>query len=580
MSEAQLFISYSHKDADWLDLVHTHLAILRMQGQVRAWSDKDIQPGDHWDEKIATAMREADVAVLLVSANFLASDFIMRKELPGLLAIRNGEQPGRLRRILPLILEPCLWKYVPALKELEVRPKGHELSAGTEHQQQADLADFAAQVTALLFEAPKPDELPGKKAGDRPPPPDQRGAKGYATLELRLAHCAWSSYRVELSFTWSGDRAQDFVLRYGVCLDLDAFARIEDVQTYARDLRKALFPDPNAWGAVTLAKARADEQQVALRLRICIEPSARELHSLNWETLVTDPDPDNPLAQGPVAFARYALGYGGEARAALARRNAEPSALLLGVDAGGASAGAIEALDAVGDLLSGAGIGCSLDKAWHSIPDLRELLRKHDGVDYLYLLLRNGPPPQAGPLLCNPHSGGGATDSARLAIAEALDAMERPPRLMVVAPTGDGGPVAASAWPWFLQLAHEIAGRGVLGVLTLQADLAPAAWQSFLAHFFGEVIEHGQTDRAVAAARTQIAGAPAPWAPVMVARLRSARLWYEPHLMDETRRDQTWHLLLSRVQEDRCTPIVGPGVDYRLARFRQQIALEWADRYQ
>ncbi len=584
MSDTRLFISYSHKDADWLDRVQTHLAILRMQGQVTAWSDKDIQAGDRWNDDIEAAMREADVAVLLVSPNFLASDFIMRKELPGLLALLNDERPGRLRRILPLILEPCLWKYVPALKELEVRPKGHELSAGSEHQQQADLAGFAQQVTELLFAAPAPAETQAPAGGAAAAA--ILGAKGYATLELRLSHCQWNSYWVELGFTWSGDRSGDFFLpRYGTCLDLAAFAGIDDTETYARDLRHALFPDQEAWDAVTLAKARADEKRVALRVRICIEPSARELHSLNWEKLTVCGDPDNPLAVASAALARYALGYGSGARAAHIRRRAEPTALLLGAAAGPAGDGddgaALQGLDAVAQLLGRAGIACTVSNRWHEIADLTEVLRKHEGIDYVYLLVRNCGTTEGGPLLCNRGFGGyGPTDEARRGIVAALEAMERPPRLMVVAPAQAGAPVAAPCWPWLLHLAHGLVERGVLGVLTLQGALEEASWHAFLAPFFGEIIGHGQTDQAARSAREQIAGTPNPWAPALVSCLRSARLWYEPHLMDETRRDQTWQLLISRIAEDRCTPIVGPGVDYRLARFRQQIALEWADRYQ
>jgi len=582
MSAARLFISYSHKDADWLEKVQTHFAILRMQGQVTAWSDKDIQPGDHWSDEIATAVREADVAVLLVSANFIASDFIMRRELPDLLAIRNGEQPGRLRRILPLILEPCMWKYVPALKELEVRPKGHELSAGSEHQIQADLADFAQQVIKLLFEPPPPQEVGLPRGGVLPTA--ILGGAGYATLEIRLAHCEWSSYRVELIFTWSGDRKWDFMRRYGICLDLDAFARIADPETYARELRKALFPDAEAWGAVTLAKERANEKGVNLRVRICIEASARDLHSLNWEKLTALGGPDDPLAYGSTALARYALGYGASARAALARRNAESSALLLAATADLAATGDSalpEGLAAVADLLSGAGIACTVGRNWYSIREVAEELRRHDGIDHVCLLVRDCPPAAGGTLLCSPRGlGTEAADQARRGIGEALDAMERPPRLMVIAPADTEAPAAAECWPWFLHLAHDLVERGVLGVLTLQGNLDQATWLAFLAPFFGELIQHGQIDQAARAAREQIAAAAAPWAPVLVARLRTARLWYEPRLMDEARRDQTWKLLLARIAEDRCTPILGPGIDYRIARFRQQVAMEWADRYQ
>lgn len=586
MSKARLFISYSHKDSAWLEDVLPHLAILRAQGLVSAWADTEIKPGDHWKEEIETAMGEADVAVLLVSVNFLNSPFIMDCELPTLLAIMNGERKGRLRRILPLLLRQCVWESVAELKQLEMRPKVQgkveALQALDKHQQDVQLADFADQVSKVLFDAQNPEERVASAAGGAPVA--VIGTRDYATLELRISHCAWNSYRVELGFTWSGDRTQDFVQRYSVSLDLDSFAGIGDAEVYALDLRKALFPNLESMRAVTLAKVRADEKRVSLRFRICIERSARELHSLNWEKLTVCGGADNPLAQGSVAFARYALGYGGGSRATLIRRNAAPTALLLAADAGGSGRGEdIETLDVVAQLLSAEGIACTVEKRWYAIPDLRESLRKHEGVDYLYLLMRDCPSGPEGLLPGNPDSVGyGATDSTRSGITEALDAMERLPRLIVVAPApaSAGTPAVTKPWPCLLHLAHEIVEHGVLGVLTLQDSLEPAIWQAFLAPFFRELLAHGQTDLAARTAREHLGGLAAPWAPVMVTRMRSARLWYEPHLMDETRSDQTWSLLIKRIEEHRCTPIIGPGVDYRIARFRQHIAQDWAERYQ
>src|SRR5215467_11877787 len=153
--------------------------------------------------------------------------------------------------------------------------------------------------------------------------------------------------------------------------------------------------------------------------------------------------------------------------------------------------------------------------------------------------------------------------------------MECPPRLMMIAPAGIGHSTQEQNWLWLVNLphlAHESIERGVFSVLTLQDALDHKAWQEFLQTFFGEVIQHGQVDLAARSAREKISGSTVPWAPVVISRLRSARLWYIPRFMDETRRDDTWNLLVSRVAEGRCTPIIGPGIDYRIARSRAQIA--------
>jgi len=591
MSTARLFISYSHKDASWLENVLPHLGILDAQGLVSAWADTDIKPGDRWQERIDAAIGEAEVAVLLVSVNFLTSKFIMEHELPTLLTIMNGKQDGRLRRIVPLLVRECGWQSVPALKQLEMRPKVQgqvkALAGLSPHDQDVQLTGFAEQVSQLLFDAPRSEGKVAAAAGGAAVA--VIGATDYATLELRISHCAWNSYRVELCFTWSGDRAQDFVRRYGVCLNLDVFAGIENPDDYARLLSKALFPKPEDSAALILAKGRAKEKRVTLRVRICIDRSARELHSLHWEKLTVWGGADNPLAVASVAFARYVLGYGGGSRATLVRRSTEPTALLLGATAApdvASDSGDIEALDAldvVAQALSRVGIHCTVEQRWYAIPDLREALRAHHEVDYLYLLVRDCPSGPPGALLCNLDAGGcGPTDDIRGAVAEALDAMERLPRLAVVVPmVASAGPqLVANPWPWLVHLAYEIVERGVLGVVTLQDSLDSANWHAFLARFFSELTAHGQSDEAARIARKQIVGSPAASAPVVVTRMRSARLWYEPHLMDETRRDQTWDLLISRVAEGRCTPIIGPGVDYRIAHFRQHIAQDWAERYQ
>ncbi|MDQ3151386.1 MAG: TIR domain-containing protein [Actinomycetota bacterium] len=102
-----VFVSYSHADAEWVQRLEVLLKPVVRARRLRVWADSHIRIGNDWHRDITAAIERTRVALLLVSGDFLASDFIMDEELPALIA--------REVLLAPVLVGDCLWKQVPEL---------------------------------------------------------------------------------------------------------------------------------------------------------------------------------------------------------------------------------------------------------------------------------------------------------------------------------------------------------------------------------------------------------------------------------------------------------------------------------
>src|SRR5579862_3836227 len=105
----ELFYSYSHKDEKLREKLETHLALLKRQGVIADWHDRKITAGQEWSNKIDEHLNTAQIILLLVSADFLASDYCYDVEMKR--AIERHETGEAY--VIPIILRPCDWHSAP-----------------------------------------------------------------------------------------------------------------------------------------------------------------------------------------------------------------------------------------------------------------------------------------------------------------------------------------------------------------------------------------------------------------------------------------------------------------------------------
>lgn len=105
----KLFFSYSHKDEDLRNELETHLAMLKRDGTIHTWHDRRISAGSEIDQAISQNLEEANLILLLVSANFLASDYCYNSEMGR--ALEKHAAGNAV--VIPVILKPCDWHSSP-----------------------------------------------------------------------------------------------------------------------------------------------------------------------------------------------------------------------------------------------------------------------------------------------------------------------------------------------------------------------------------------------------------------------------------------------------------------------------------
>src|SRR5437762_7465019 len=104
-----VFLSYAHEDEPLLRQLETHLSLLKRQGLISTWYNRQIVPGTNWAKVIDEQLEQASIILLLVSPDFLTSDYCYQVEMKRALERHEAGQA----RVLPVALRPVDWRGAP-----------------------------------------------------------------------------------------------------------------------------------------------------------------------------------------------------------------------------------------------------------------------------------------------------------------------------------------------------------------------------------------------------------------------------------------------------------------------------------
>lgn len=144
----KIFICYSHRDVQWKERLLVHLKPLKQLCDIDIWSDDQIRPGDEWFIEIRNAMIKSRIGILMISPDFLASDFIDHVEVPQLL--KNVEEEGG--KVIPIIIRHSLFSRIEKLSRFQATNSPMKPIAGLNESEQDAVFVRIAEIIWDLME--------------------------------------------------------------------------------------------------------------------------------------------------------------------------------------------------------------------------------------------------------------------------------------------------------------------------------------------------------------------------------------------------------------------------------------------
>lgn len=152
-SAERIFVSYCHADKALKEEPLKHLVPLKKLKLIETWTDLEIKAGEEWDKEISKNIEDADIVLLLISIDFINSEYCYDVELNKAI---SHHQEGRTR-VIPVIVRPCMWKHTPFAK-FQALPTSAKAVMTWKNQDEA-LTNVAESVYKVIQERLKRDVI-------------------------------------------------------------------------------------------------------------------------------------------------------------------------------------------------------------------------------------------------------------------------------------------------------------------------------------------------------------------------------------------------------------------------------------
>ncbi|WP_133510974.1 CHAT domain-containing protein [Candidatus Thiosymbion oneisti] len=615
-----VFISYSRQDRALKEDIKNAIKELPEYLRPDVWSDVDLRGGDCWDKEIQKRLGDAELVVLLLSDEFLTTDYVRDDEFPIIEAgVRDNSK--RIYPILMRALREPLPNWIPTR---QVRPKlDQSLHSLSQQQYQQERERIQEEIKEIIRETMIPTEEELFTGSEE----TVESIKNHVDFDITLYHRDRGFYRAELQITYRSNPTRNYALAYEFRIpahfDTPKCASPTDTDQSALSLGErlgeAIFPEnletdcddrriersprrelKDALDCVT-------EKRALLHLRITVAPNAQELHRIRWERLVNPLTGEYFSVTPFVAFSRHVLGYEQSWREVQLRHKPGPQEplrtliLLPEYSDPDQKRRAEEVCRNAASCIQPAALTDAMPR--HKEDGLEPLIDrlKQDTVDVLYIACRcyfgseESSPHADSPVhpraaSCRLRLGGLDDLTAEIPVetlARRLAEVRTLPRLVILCSAQSATDARSDTERAAVVAAAILTQAGIPAVLAAQLPMVEDACRLFLTDLFQGLRQFWSIDTAVAVARSKlrdqelgqgIRGREASWwRPALVTRSKSGQIWYRARLSGDAREVAVaWDELKRNAHEGKLLPVIGPGLTEDIAGSHREIAQGWA----